>query len=157
MRLSVKTAAFFMYGARVIPMTRVKQGLVPRLVKALNRHDTQAVAALCAPDFRGDDCAQAGPQIGPVSLDETLVRYLQAFPDLILDEVETLVQEGSVAMYWTARGTHLGLFMNIPPTGKCVSVCGTTFFTLAEDKITYSRTVWDLAGLLRAIGLLPDL
>jgi hypothetical protein len=38
-----------------------------------------------------------------------------------------------------------------------VSVCGNTFLSLREGRITRAETVWDVAGLLRAIGLLPEL
>jgi steroid delta-isomerase-like uncharacterized protein len=138
-------------------MTQPPDSLVHSLVEALNRHDFQSVAGFCAPEYQGTDCGQAGTQIGPAGLDAALAIYLQAFPDFTLEKVETIVQDGRVSLYWIGRGTHLGWLMNIPPSGKCVSVCGNTFLSLREGKIRRAETVWDVAGLLRAIGLLPEL
>ncbi|WP_343424817.1 ester cyclase [Candidatus Amarolinea dominans] len=58
---------------------------------------------------------------------------------------------------WTARGTHLGTLMNIPASGRHVTVRGVSTFTLQEGQITKADFIWDVAGLLRAIGLLPEL
>ena len=47
--------------------------------------------------------------------------------------------------------------MNIPPTGRKVAVQGVSILTVEEHRITRGVYEWDVAGLLRAIGLLPDL
>lgn len=47
--------------------------------------------------------------------------------------------------------------MHIPPTDRTIEVLGTTFLTIAHGKITREMHIWDVAGLLRDIGLLPDL
>jgi steroid delta-isomerase-like uncharacterized protein len=62
-----------------------------------------------------------------------------------------------MVMAWIARGTQQGTLMNIPPTGRAVEVQGMTLFTVQDGQIARSQSVWDLAGMLRAIGLLPEL
>jgi len=47
--------------------------------------------------------------------------------------------------------------MNIPATGRTVAVLGATFLTVRDGLIAGSETVWDIAGFLRSVGLLPDL
>ena len=43
---------------------------------------------------------------------------LNAFPDMHID-IEDLIAEGDkVVIRCTASGTHLGKFMDVPPTGK---------------------------------------
>ena len=47
--------------------------------------------------------------------------------------------------------------MHIPPTGRRVTVRGVTLLTIDGDSVRRSESLWDVAGLLRAIGLLPEL
>jgi hypothetical protein len=47
--------------------------------------------------------------------------------------------------------------MNIPPTGRNVEVLGTSVLTVGDGKIARGLYIWDVAGLLRSIGLLPEL
>jgi len=47
--------------------------------------------------------------------------------------------------------------MNIPPTGRAVAVRGTSVLTVEDGKIKRAFRIWDVAGLLRSIGLLPEL
>ena len=56
-----------------------------------------------------------------------------------------------------AHGTHLGTLMNIPASGRSVSVRGVSVFTLAAGQVSRATYIWDVAGLLRTIGLLPEL
>jgi hypothetical protein len=47
--------------------------------------------------------------------------------------------------------------MNIPATGRRVEVRGASFLTIEAGKVTRATMLWDVAGMLRGIGLLPDL
>ncbi len=131
--------------------------LVSEWFKAWNRHDAERLVSLCAQDYSGLDIAEAGPQQGRDAIRKSIERYLQAFPDLVLGDLEMIAQANQVAVKWTADGTHQGSWMNIPPTGRHVTVRGTSFFTLADGLIKQGLSVWDLAGFLREIGLLPEL
>jgi predicted ester cyclase len=74
-----------------------------------------------------------------------------------LVEEEMVVQGNRVAVVWKARGTHQGTLMNIPATGRPVAVRGVTLLTVAEGKVSRALYLWDVAGLLRDLGLLPEL
>ena len=84
-------------------------------------------------------------------------RYIHAFPDLQITCEDIVAQDERVAFTWTARGTHNGPLMNIPPTGFAIEVRGSSFLTMRDNLIYESRHIWDMAGLLRGIRLLPDL
>jgi predicted ester cyclase len=58
---------------------------------------------------------------------------------------------------WNVRGTHQGTLMNIPPTGRQISVRGVSLLTIENAKVRRATYIWDVAGLLRAVGLLPEL
>jgi predicted ester cyclase len=70
---------------------------------------------------------------------------------------EAITDNNRVVQVWTASGTHLGLLMNIPPTGRQVRIHGVSVMTLANGKVQRGFYIWDVAGLLRSIGLLPEL
>jgi steroid delta-isomerase-like uncharacterized protein len=130
---------------------------VTQLLEAWNAHDVERVTAFYAPDYEGEDVGQAGLQQGLGGVRQTMARYWHAFPDLHLTQEATISQRDQVALFWTARGTHRGKIMNIPPTGRPIQVRGASLLTLQDGKIKRALTIWDVAGLLRAIGLLPEL
>ncbi len=138
-------------------MNEQHEAWMNRLLDAWNRHDVQAAADFCSADYYGIDVSESSPQEGPQGLQASMARYLDAFPDLSLVPVEVVADGERIAMRWVARGTHRGWIMNIPPTGKRVAIAGTWFLTLADGKIQQATSVWDVAGLLRTIGLLPEL
>ncbi len=127
------------------------------LMDAWNAHDARAVAACYAPDFVGDDIALAEPQHGTESIRKLTLYYLRAFPDLAVTVDGRVIDGDAVALIWTLTGTHRGTFMNIPPTGRHTSVRGTTYLTIRDGLIVRATRIWDLAGLLRGMGLLPEL
>jgi hypothetical protein len=58
---------------------------------------------------------------------------------------------------WQAEGTHQGPIMNIPPTGRRVQVRGVSILEVKDGLIVRGQYIWDLAGMLRHMGLLPEL
>ena len=131
--------------------------LVAELVQAWNAHDLDRVAALYAPEYEGEDVAEPTRLCGPLGIREAAGRYLRAFPDLHLTVEHTVVEGSQAAIAWTVRGTHDGPLLRIPPTGRVVVVKGMSMLTARDGRLTGGLYVWDVAGFLRAIGLLPEL
>lgn len=131
--------------------------LAADLLAAWNTHDVDRIVDFYAHDFVGEDVAQSTAQHGRDGVKGTVQRYLHAFPDLQFDERETIVQGNRTVQRWTARGTHRGTLMHIPATGRPVTISGVTFLTIENGKVTRATMLWDVAGLLRSIGLLPNL
>jgi steroid delta-isomerase-like uncharacterized protein len=127
------------------------------MVAALNAHDVRKIEAMLSRDYEGLDVNQAQPQRGRRDALTLFERYLEAFPDLLLVEHELIVEGDRVALLWRARGTHRGSIMHIPPTGKEVEVRGSTMLYLAGNQIRRAVSVWDVAAMLRGMGLLPEL
>lgn len=127
------------------------------LIDALNTHDPERVIAFYAPDYEEIDVAQAEPQIGRDTVRRKLLAYWRAFPDLKFT-LEDVVAEGDrLVMVWRWCGTHRGTIMNIPPTGRTVQTRGTSIVDLSANLIQRATRIWDLAGLLRGMGLLTEL
>ena len=67
--------------------------------------------------------------------DETFSKAREAFPDMRVT-VEDMIAEGDrVAARVSMRGTHLGEFMGVAPTGKRVEVRALDMFRIADGKI----------------------
>ena len=127
------------------------------LMDAWNEHDVDYVMSFYAPEYVGVDVGQATPEHGLDGKRRAVEHYLYAFPDLHFMPEDPVGQDNTVVVNWIARGTHLGPFMNIPPSGRTIKVRGVSTLKLRHGKIVEATYVWDVAGMLREIGLLPDL
>lgn len=130
--------------------------LVADLLDAWNAHDLARAETFYAPDFVGIDVGQPTPQHGPHERCAVLASYIRAFPDLHFSG-ETIVQGNRATLIWTMYGTHQGTLMRIPPTGRGVAVRGVSVLTIEQGKVQRGLNIWDTAGLLRGLGLLPEL
>ncbi len=140
-----------------VAQERSTEALVSGLVDAWNAHDVDGMLSLLSPDYEGSDVCQASPQRGRDQTRQVIEKYLNAFPDLRFTPEELIIQENHIAIRWSARGTHKGTVLHIPPTGKVVTVCGVSLFTVEDNKIRRGRHIWDVAAMLREMGLLPEL
>jgi steroid delta-isomerase-like uncharacterized protein len=138
-------------------MAKTNRQLVTDVVAAWNDHNLERLAGLYAPDYEGVDVGQANPQHGPEEARRSMAGYLLAFPDLHFTLDSTIMEDNCVVLAWTARGTHQGKLMHIPPTGHSIEMRGISLFTVEGNKITRGLHIWDVAGFLRAVGLLPEL
>jgi steroid delta-isomerase-like uncharacterized protein len=78
-----------------------------------------------------------------------------AFPDMRIT-VEDQVAEGDrVATRWTAVMTHKGELGGAPPSGRRVTMTGTTIERFEDGKVVEAWRNMDTLGLLRQIGAIP--
>jgi steroid delta-isomerase-like uncharacterized protein len=85
----------------------------------------------------------------------TIVRA--GFPDHFEITHEDIMAEGDkVVIRWTARGTHTGEFMGIPPTGKQIMITGMDIFRIAGGKLVELWQSWDQLGMLQQLGVVPS-
>lgn len=126
------------------------------LMAAWNAHDKQRLLDLYHPNFDGADLSEGKSAGGLQDAGKMLDYILTAFPDLKMEILEWGADNDQVFFFWQANGHQRGQLMNIPPTGKAVTFQGSTFFRLLDGKIIRSRRIWDVASVLRQIGLLPE-
>ena len=80
--------------------------------------------------------------------------FFTAFPDL-QTTIEDLIAEGDkVAIRQTWRGTHTGVFLGIPPTGKQVTFTSTEFYRVSGGKLAEEWIELDMLGLLQQLGVI---
>jgi steroid delta-isomerase-like uncharacterized protein len=124
---------------------------------AWNSHDMENVLRFYAPDCVSDDVGQGSQLHGREGLRLMLQMYWSAFPDLRFQITDTVIQESRLAIAWMAEGTHEGAIMNIPPTGHQVEVRGMSIVDVQDGMVVRAQYLWDIAGMLRHMGLLPQL
>jgi steroid delta-isomerase-like uncharacterized protein len=138
-------------------MSQPIRQFIDDLLAAWNSHNVERAAEFYALDYEGVDVSQSAPHRGQAGFRQMLATYLTAFPDLQFTNEATIVEGNRAVMIWIADGTHLGRLMNIPPSGHKFQVRGVTVLTLENNKVNHALYIWDVAGLLRNIGLLPEL
>ena len=65
---------------------------------------------------------------------QALTYYRAAAPELQATLDDILAEGEKVALRWSARGTHLGEWLGIPPTGHHFTMSGISIYRLAEGK-----------------------
>ena len=81
-----------------------------------------------------------------------------AYPDTHYTIDDMLAEGDKVVSRWTAHGTHQGVLMGIPATGKQVTVTGITIDRIVDDQVVESWSIFDALGMLQQLGvvLLPQ-
>jgi steroid delta-isomerase-like uncharacterized protein len=108
--------------------------------------------SLCAPGYTSQ---VNGRKVDLAGHKELAAHFYAAFPDLnhIIEDV--VADEEKCAVRYVFHGTHEGDFMGVVPTGKRISAEGVSVFMIDDGKITETRTVVDMLGIMQQIGGLP--
>ena len=81
--------------------------------------------------------------------------YLTAFPDLHFTIEDQIAEEDKTMLRYTARGTHRGDLMGIPPTGKQVTVTGISSPVGQTARPKKSWLNFDALGMLQQLSVVP--
>lgn len=125
--------------------------------QAWNSHDIEQVLGFYSSEYVGEDVGQAFLLRGREGIRAMLENYWKAFPDLEFTVTDTMIQDSRVVIVWMAEGTHQGTIMSIPPTGHRVAVRGVSIIDVEDGLVVRGQYIWDLAGMLRHMRLLPEL
>jgi predicted ester cyclase len=80
------------------------------------------------------------------------VRFvLGGFPDVHFNIEELFGEDDRVAVRWRWEGTHQGVFIGIPPTGRTVNHTGNIIFHLKDGKIVSQWVEMERGAVLRQI------
>lgn len=81
--------------------------------------------------------------------------FVEAFPDLRMT-YEHMVAEGDlVCARCTIKGTHLGTFNGVAPTGRNFEIQGFDWARFKNGKMTERWGVFDMASVMTGIGAVP--
>jgi steroid delta-isomerase-like uncharacterized protein len=120
-----------------------------------NKNNLAVVDELYATNFvsHGSDIPGVTPDREGYKQFVTMSRT--ALPDFHTT-IEDMIAEGDkVVQRFTARGTHKGEFMGIPPTGKQVTITGIAIDRIAGGKIVENWVNIDMLGMMVQLGVVP--
>jgi steroid delta-isomerase-like uncharacterized protein len=105
-----------------------------------------------AADYARHDLRAGEAEPGPEGQKRIAQLFRSAFPDLTW-HIDVLVGEGDyVVGRWTARGTHLGAWAGLEPTGSAMELAGVNVFRLENGKVVEIWNHRDDLGLREQLG-----
>lgn len=117
-------------------MTKEHKALVRRWFdEVLTSGDVEQVDELFALNY-----VLHGPTViqevhGHEGVKRYVARYRAAYPDVCFVVEDQIAEDDMVVTRWTARGSHRGEFLGIPPTGKQMTMTGIEFDRVVAGKI----------------------
>ena len=137
-------------------MSTENRAIVRRFYEEVwNQRKLDVVDELISPSHALLDPITSGSQAGPELYKRRVVELTTAFPDLSFTVEDTIAEGEKLVVSWIFSGTHQGEFMEIPATGKKISVEGITIHHIRNGKILDSYARWDALGLMRQLGVIP--
>lgn len=113
---------------------------------AWNQGETDALDGLLAPDYvrRGRSTQTLA------DLKSGIAACRSGLPDLVTTIDDCVVGYGRIATRWHSTGTLL----DVPPTGRRLTVSGATFSHIENGMITEEWVTWDPRQMLQALGII---
>ncbi|AVH57018.1 MULTISPECIES: ester cyclase [Streptomyces] len=113
--------------------------------------------SLMAENYHDHDPANEQDTIGLDAMRREIDMWRGGF-DFSFAVDDQIAQGDRVCTRWTWSGTHKGDFLGIPPTGRQVTMTGSTIFRCNEDgKIAEGWWQYDRLGLMSQLGALDEL
>ena len=135
-------------------MTRAEiAALFERREAAWRSHDAAALAADHAPGAVVIS-PTGGVLEGRADIERIYRVWFTAFPDLIFQIDDLLIDEDRAAVLGTVTGTHAGEFFGMPPTKRKIAVACSFFYRFEGTQIVHERRILDFTGLLVQVGVL---
>ena len=133
---------------------------IQRWEAAWNSHDPERLLALMTEDIVYDDSAWPKQMRGHGDVREFLEHTWQGLPDLrfeLVDGPYLAPDEPKAAFYWRGTATHEGALdpPGLAATGKRIEFEGADTHEYRDGKVARLRIVFDMAGAMRQLGVLP--
>jgi steroid delta-isomerase-like uncharacterized protein len=126
--------------------------LLDRHLRAENAHDLEGTLATLTADCEFVDHALGMRWRGRTGAAEHYTMWWNAFDIEVTGERLHLAADSAVAET-TWRGTHVGEFLGIAPTGRPVELTIAVFVEFGDGLMAGERFYWDTARLARQLGV----
>ena len=135
-------------------MNNTGQRLVEAFVEMLNTHNPDLVDSFVATDYRNhnafvDDGREANRQFW--------AGFFAALPDLTATMEDLIVSGDRVVGRFVYRGTHLGEFMGLPPSGRPVEMRSIDIWRVADGLFVEHWDELNTLEFFQQLGALPQL
>jgi steroid delta-isomerase-like uncharacterized protein len=128
-----------------------KATAVRLIAEVWNASELEVAEELVHPDYVVPGVGQ-----GAEAVKRNVAAFREAFPDLSWTIDDVVCQGDRVAMRLTLRGTHLGTFRGIAPTGRSVTMQEMVFWRLVDGRLHTGWFQADMLGLRIQLGALPQ-
>ena len=118
-----------------------------RNFRAFDSGDVRTFEETTAPSFVDHDPLE-GQLPGEKGTMQASAIYRTAVPDAKIFVKDTIAEADEVMMRWSGYATHKGPFLDIPPTGKRVSLEGITIFGVVKGRVAEQRGELNLFSIL---------
>ena len=136
-------------------MIEESKNLVRRMYEEVwNEGRLEVIDEICAPGYVG--VGPYGDEPGPEAVKRGVTSRRTAFPDIHVTIEDMVAEADKVVARLTFRGTHRGEFQGISPTDKEVIWTGIWIYRVANGKFVERWHNYDLLGLLRQLGAIPN-
>jgi steroid delta-isomerase-like uncharacterized protein len=128
-----------------------------QFLQFINTADENLAQQLISPVAKFYVPGQSEPLQGPKGYLMIIAIMRGGFPDIQWTIDEMITENNKVAVRFTMRGTHKGVFFGVPATEKPVVVQAINFYRLADNQIIEEFGQPDMLGLLTQIGAVPTM
>jgi steroid delta-isomerase-like uncharacterized protein len=131
--------------------------LVEQHIRLENAHDLEGVLGTFGDAAHYDDEAWGEHHEGLSGVRAFYQQLMSALPDLEIQVQRQHITEEAILVEVVIRGTHLGGWRGLPPTGRRIKfpLCGVYTFD-DEDRLAGERIYYDRATVLRQLGVFHD-
>lgn len=92
---------------------------------------------------------------GPEAIKHHIADWILGFPDLRFTVEEMIAEADRVVSRSVLRGSHTGIWLGIPPTGKQIDIRMSVTHRIENAKIVEDWVLVEALGLFQQLGLVP--
>jgi steroid delta-isomerase-like uncharacterized protein len=128
--------------------------IVERHIRLENEHDLEGVLRTFGDVARYDDEPWNEHYKGRDGVRLFYDQLMKALPDLQIEVQRQHIADDAILVEVIIRGTHLGAWRGLPPTGRRVEfpLCGVYTFD-ADDRLASEKIYYDRGTVLRQLGV----
>ena len=134
-----------------------RMAIVEQHVRLENEHNLEGVLGTFGNSARYDDEAWDDHYTGRDGVRAFYTQLMSALPNLEIEVLKRHVTDDSIILEVMIRGTQLGAWRGLPPTGRRVEIplCGVYTFD-NEDRLAGEKIYYDRATALRQLGVFHE-
>jgi steroid delta-isomerase-like uncharacterized protein len=131
--------------------------LVEQHIRLENQHDLEAVLQTFGSSAHYDDQAWSEHFEGRDGVRSFYEQLMKALPDLEIEVQRRHVTDDAILVEVVIRGTHLGPWRGLPPTGRRIEfpLCGLYTFD-DNDRLAGEKIYYDRGTVLHQLGVFHE-
>jgi steroid delta-isomerase-like uncharacterized protein len=133
-----------------LELQKNKEGMKRIFEEAWSKGDVEVLDEVVAPSFKQHQYDRPSTREGFKAI---IQEVRTAFPDLKVTLEDSVAADDKVWMLVTCRGTHLGQFKGIPPTGRRFEISEVHIGRFENGKAVEHWGVSDMARLMEHLGV----